>query len=271
MATVVYLAQTIGERPAGSDGEHLAAAWLAGQYSELGYSVRIQPFAYSRRGEPVTGMNIIATKPGDPAFGTLYVGAHYDTVARVAGSPLGGPGANDNASGTATVLEAARVLASEPLSLTVQFIAFGAEEDGLVGSYHFVDQLLPTDKLRAEGMLNLDCVGLGDRFYLYLYRASDTAFAESLGIQVDAIETSYFANSDHISFALARIPAAMFNIRPSDSACGPDYHSSRDTADKLNSAALQRAGEGLVDAIRNLSSAAEPRSVTTTFLPLAVR
>ncbi len=148
MATVVHLAQTIGERPAGSEGEQLAAGWLAGQYSELGYSVRIHSFAYSRRGEPVTGMNIIATKPGDPAYGTLYVGAHYDTVARVTGSPLGGPGANDNASGTATVLEAARVLASEPLSLTVQFIAFGAEEDGLVGSYHFVDQLLPTDKLQ---------------------------------------------------------------------------------------------------------------------------
>ncbi len=63
----------------------------------------------------------------------------------------------------------------------------------------------------------------------------------------------------------------MFNIRPADNACGPDYHSSRDTADKLDAGALQRAGEGLVEAIRNLSSEAQPRSVTTTFLPLVVK
>lgn len=64
----------------------------------------------------------------------MYVTAHYDSV------PFS-PGANDNGSGTSVMLEMARVLKSVPSDKEIRFIAFGAEELGLLGSSHYVDHL----------------------------------------------------------------------------------------------------------------------------------
>ena len=104
LAHATYLASEIGERPAGTLGEQLAAGWLAAQFAELGYTVRVQPFTFNRLGQPLVGMNVIATKPGLPGYGAVYVGAHYDTVG-IAPGFLGGPGAIDNASGVGVMLE----------------------------------------------------------------------------------------------------------------------------------------------------------------------
>src|SRR5439155_1318131 len=67
------------------------------------------------------------------------------------------PGANDNASGVATVLEVARLLAEVPTARSIHFVAFGAEELGLVGSGYYV----ATRTLSVRGMVNLDMVGHG--------------------------------------------------------------------------------------------------------------
>ncbi|MDH4206908.1 MAG: M28 family peptidase, partial [Desulfobacteraceae bacterium] len=82
-----------------------------------------------------TSQNIIGTKEGlDPSQGIVYMGAHYDTVST-------SPGANDNASGVAALLEAARVLNLRGYTKATQkFIAFGAKEVGLDGSYNYVNE-----------------------------------------------------------------------------------------------------------------------------------
>ena len=262
-----YLASEIGERPAGTVGEQQAAGWLAGQFAALGYAVRIQPFPFNRLGQPLVGMNVIASKPGLPGYGAVYVGAHYDTVG-IAPGFLGGPRPIDNASGVGVLLEGARIAAATFYTPTLHFIAFGAEEDFLVGSGHYVHELSARERVGAVGMLNLDCVGWGDEFQLIIARAEDRSFAESLGVDPDWLGTARWGASDHISFAAAGIPAAFFTFQRDDTVCGPGYHQQGDTADLLELPALLRAGEALVTALGSLASQATPRH--DTYLPLVI-
>jgi len=267
LAHATYLASEIGERPAGTLGEQLAAGWLAAQFAELGYTVRVQPFTFNRLGQPLVGMNVIATKPGLPGYGAVYVGAHYDTVG-IAPGFLGGPGAIDNASGVGVMLEGARVAATAVYTPTLHFIAFGAEEDYLIGSGRYVAQLSGRERVAAVGMLNLDCVGWGDEFRLLVAREQDRAFAEGLGVDADWLGSERWGASDHFSFAAVGIPAAFFNILRDDLVCGPGYHQQGDTADLLELPALQRAGDALLTALTSLSGQAAP--IHELYLPLAL-
>lgn len=267
LAHATYLASEIGERPAGTLGEQLAAGWLAGQFAELGYTVRVQPFPFNRLGQPLVGMNVIATKPGLPGYGAVYVGAHYDTVG-IAPNFLGGPGAIDNASGVGVLLEGARVAAGGSYTPTIHFIAFGAEEDYLVGSGRFVNGLSGRERAAAVGMLNLDCVGRGDEFRLLVAREQDRAFAEGLGVGADWLGSERWGASDHLSFASVGIPAAFFNVLRDDLVCGPGYHQQGDTADLLELPALQRAGDALLTALASLAAQSAP--IHDIYLPLAL-
>lgn len=116
----------------------------------------------------------------------VYVTAHYDSV------PFS-PGANDNGSGTSVMLEMARVLKSVPSDKEIRFIAFGAEELGLLGSSHYVDHLSEKELKRSEVNFNLDMVGTSwekaSELYVntldgqsnYVWESSRTA-AEKLGL-----------------------------------------------------------------------------------------
>ena len=99
------------------------------------------------------------------------IGAHLDSV------PLS-PGANDNASGVATVLEVARLLAEVPTARSIHFVAFGAEELGLVGSGYYV----ATRTLSVRGMVNLDMVGHGAQLLV----SNSAGRGELLGIAEQA-------------------------------------------------------------------------------------
>lgn len=97
------------------------------------------------------GINIYAEKPGTrPDAGTILLGSHYDTVER-------SPGADDNATAVATVLETARILAKQPTTRTLQVVFFDREEQGLLGSEAFVKQL-PTSN-RIQGAIVMDMIG----------------------------------------------------------------------------------------------------------------
>jgi hypothetical protein len=267
LAQAFHLSEEIGDRPGGSLGEQEAAGWLAGQFAALGYEVRVQPFPFYRRGVSLVGMNVIATRPGMPGYGVLYAGAHYDTVERIPGFDYGGPGANDNASGVGVLLDVARLYAVEPLTSTLTLIAFGAEEDGLVGSRYFVNQLPVGARLLAYGMLNFDCVGIGDELRLYYHRMADREFAERLPISADRIERLQHGGSDHAAFAEADIPSVLFNMHPESGVCGPEYHKPTDTYDTLERPAIDRTGRAAVDAVQYLMETATPRSVEFYYLP----
>jgi Zn-dependent M28 family amino/carboxypeptidase len=110
-------------------------------------------------------MNIVGKLDGsDPTLKNEYVvvGAHLDHVGEQAGE-IYAPGANDNASGSAAVLEIARAFVKSNIKLkrSIIFVLFASEELGLIGSKYFVDHSpVPLEKITA--MINLDCIGYGD-------------------------------------------------------------------------------------------------------------
>ncbi|MGM0497482.1 MAG: M20/M25/M40 family metallo-hydrolase, partial [Bacteroidota bacterium] len=109
-----------------------------------------------------TTMNVVGMLPAQNQTDEYIVlGAHLDHVGGQAGEVYF-PGANDNASGVASMLELARVLSTEkPQKRSIIFIAFAAEESGLEGSQYFVEHS-PVDINKIHAMLNMDCVGHGD-------------------------------------------------------------------------------------------------------------
>jgi len=183
--------------------------------------------------------NIIGTRTGTQAEqGTVYMGAHYDSV-------WFGPGANDNASGLGCLLEAARVLATQGHSTkaTIKFIAFGAEEPGLVGSQYHVFANEAEITSQGLGMVNMDMLGVGDTLLLGSLGLAGSELAlyaqekaESMGIEAWEAVTSN--NSDHVYFEVVGVPSVRLEQSPD-----PWYHAAGDSMDKINPVVLEANGE----------------------------
>jgi hypothetical protein len=193
--------------------------------------------------------NVMAVLPGKGPNADEYivVGAHYDHLGRgMMGSMVPGSkeihhGADDNGSGTTAILELATKLARGPrLSRSVLFITFTAEEEGLIGSDHFVDHPpVPLDRIVA--MLNLDMVGRVKNDVLFVGGSGTAApFDDMLrhADELSPLEIKYIGPmvgkggmgpSDHQTFAMKKIPVLFFF-----SGMHPDYHTPTDTADKIN-------------------------------------
>ncbi|MDW8298011.1 MAG: M20/M25/M40 family metallo-hydrolase [Anaerolineae bacterium] len=122
-----------------------------------------QPFAFTWQGRQVHAENVVAVLQGSMAGAGAYViGAHYDSI----GSPPNdenayAPGANDNGSGVAALLEIMRIMADQPHRATLIFVAFAAEETGRQGSIAFVENYLKAHLPHGvmRGMINLDMLG----------------------------------------------------------------------------------------------------------------
>ncbi len=170
MDTVRRLAGEIGPRHATSASYRRAADVVVAAFRQRGYDVRRDRFRVPGGvtwGVPVAAgrtLNVVATPPGfQPEQPHVIVGAHLDTVPQA-------PGAEDNASGVAVVLELARLAAAEPPDLPAVFIAFGAEEprgpgddDHHFGSRHYLQAMPGAQRRALVAMVSLDRVGTGTR------------------------------------------------------------------------------------------------------------
>ncbi|MBX6315245.1 MAG: M20/M25/M40 family metallo-hydrolase [Isosphaeraceae bacterium] len=199
--------------------------------------------------EPTVIKNVIGVLEGSGPLAeeTIVVGAHYDHLGRgdlgslAFGSREIHNGADDNASGTAMVLEMARRLARrpDPLSRRIVFMAFSGEERGLLGSAYYVEHpLYPLDKTVA--MVNFDMVGrLNGKKELTIYGAGSSAGLEELvkalgasqGLKVNLVQGTgeLFFSSDHASFYRKDIPVLFFF-----SGNHPDYHRPSDDTERIN-------------------------------------
>lgn len=161
---------TFSERAGAGRGVFAARAWIADQFRAIArtssgrmtvtFDSYVQPADGKRVPRDVEISSVIATLHGDEPGGRTYVmSSHFDSR-NSSNSDAGkdAPGADDNGSGTAAVIEAARVLAALPLHATVIFAAFDAEEQGLFGSAHFA-QSLKAAAVNVQGDLNNDIVG----------------------------------------------------------------------------------------------------------------
>jgi hypothetical protein len=135
-------------------GNHLAAQFLFDSYASFGYKPEYQWFDPAPEFQAFGGRtaNIVATLPGTTNPEIVYVvSSHYDSVDV-------GPGADDDASGTAALLEAARVLAGHPLPATVVFASVTGEEVGLLGSREFVRRAAER-RTHVAAAINNDMIG----------------------------------------------------------------------------------------------------------------
>ncbi|MFJ9386600.1 M28 family peptidase [Peribacillus sp. NPDC101481] len=191
-----------------------------------------------------TSYNVVATKKATKNIKAkkndiIYITGHHDSVA-------GAPGANDDASGTSVTLELARVLKNLPTDTEIRFVTFGAEENGLLGSQHYVSNLPDDDIKRIIANFNLDMVGSKDAGDLVILTNDGemnlvTELAQASSTRLNGEPTPYGqgGRSDHVSFAEAGIPAALFIHSPSE----PWYHTPDDTIDKISKEKLQDVAE----------------------------
>jgi hypothetical protein len=210
--------------------------------------------------------NVLAYLPGKTDE-YVIIGAHYDHLGRgnfdsLAPSQIGQihPGADDNASGTAGVLELARVLAPQKGQLRrgILFASFAGEELGLLGSAAWAKE--PTRPLeKAVAMLNMDMIGRikDQKVYIGGVGTGSTLKAaveqaqkeEKSGFKIEYSPGGY-SSSDHTSFVAKKIPVLFFF-----SGLHADYHKPSDTWEKINPESAARllevvaaTGEQLADA-----------------------
>ncbi|GAA4706090.1 M28 family metallopeptidase [Nocardioides conyzicola] len=252
MRTVRHLADVIGPRLATGPGFRRAATYVEGRFAATGYSVHRQPFrvpAGDSWGVPVRAgrsSNVVATGLGfDPTAPYVVVGAHLDTVAVA-------PGAEDNASGVAVLLELAHVLRGFP---QVVLVAFGGEEPRGPGDLHhfgskaYVEQLTDELGINLRAMVSLDRVGVGTVVPLSSVGGTPAALRDRLADVADDLGiptvVEHDSASDHESFADAGFLAARVGSTPY-----AGYHSAADVPAVVSPAQLGRVGDLLISWLR---------------------
>jgi hypothetical protein len=214
--------------------------------------------------------NVVAVLRGsDPHLKSesVVIGAHYDHIGfghyGTRNSSTEGqvhPGADDNASGTAVLVELARRLCESDIkpSRTIVFAAFSAEELGLFGSRHYVNHpAVPLSSTKA--MINLDMVGrLRDgRVTVFGTRSaqefSGIVNSAATGLGLELRESDGIGRSDHMPFYSKKIPALHFFT-----GVHADYHGPGDTWDKLNLEGMAKISELVLATVRSIANTHAP-------------
>lgn len=276
-------------RLTGSKEADSAATWIARQFEAAGVQPAgvdgwFQPFPVAADAPSVvgtglggrTGLNVLGLIRGtdpDRRDEVIVVGAHYDHLGTGVISSLSPElrgqvhnGADDNASGTAALLEIARQLAARPPARSVLLIAFSGEELGLLGSSHYVrNPVIPI--ARTVAMLNLDMVGrLREGRLLALGAATAAEFPAILdslnataGFDLRASGDGY-GRSDHASFYIAKVPVIHFFTDLHE-----DYHRASDDAATINTDGLAQVATFTARLARTLAD--RPAPLTFVDLP----
>ena len=190
--------------------------------------------------EAVKARNVLALLPGsDPEFSDeiVVIGAHYDHLGREPDGAIMN-GANDNASGVAAMLEIARLWQAQGFrpARSVLFAAWDGEEQGLLGSRHYVQY--PTRPLtRTVAMVNLDMVGTGEALRIDGEGATATQLRASAAAYSITTTLSFDGRSDHFPFHEAGVPAAMLIWWPD-----PLYHTPDDEVGAIEPQKLKAVG-----------------------------
>lgn len=240
MIHVRKLADDIGVRVKGTGAERRAAKYVARKLRGFGYEVEMQRFTVGGN----TSRNVVARWPGAKRF-PLVVGGHIDSVPK-------SPGANDNASGVAAVVELARIFKGTSQVNFITFVAFGSEEFDSAhtthhdGSAHFVEKLGRRGRRRLAGMISVDMVAdgrpllVGNSNISGRHKVANTLYNKirKRSIAVDRI--TLCDCSDHGPFEHRGMDAAFAYSGPE-----PDYHSPQDTTPNMKPNDLLRTGRAL--------------------------
>jgi hypothetical protein len=273
-------------RGLGSPGLDAAGQYVADRFNAYGLAPGGDAGTYFQRftvpkgedGRPHEVANVIGILPGaNAAFKdqSAILGAHLDHLGlgwpdvHTGDEGKVHPGADDNASGVAVMLELARVLASgdkPPRTLIV--IAFTGEEAGRLGSKYYVEHAV-RPLAKVEGMINLDTVGrLGTQKLTALGTGTATEWPHIFrgasfvtGVESRSVPES-IESSDQVSFVEKNVPAVQIFT-----AAHADYHRPSDTADKIDVAGLVKVATFVKEGIVYLAERPEP--LTNTIKPAA--
>ena len=211
-----------------SAGKNLVGDYLFEKLVDYGYTVEFDDFIYN--GTPCR--NVVATKTGVTSPDEYVVlGGHYDSTSE---QPAGlAPGAEDNGSGSSLVMEVARMAAALDFDRSVQFVLFDAEEVGLQGSQHFVDEAVAAGRTIVSA-ITADMVCFYDDDYGVIIEG-ETPWESLMTVMEDSVadyttlssRKDYNSwGSDHVPFQQAGIPA--FLAIDWDWGSYPYYHESTD-------------------------------------------
>lgn len=202
--------------------ERSTANYLLDKFANIGLETQLQTVPYDEYGYET--FNAIGILRGQDSSQSIVIGAHYDAV---------GEGANDNASGIVALLQIAQKLQSKRLPFDVYFVAFGGEEQGLLGSDYFVKHFSQNYKLALSTirvMFNMDSIANGDNLYLHcenkstnlanfiLQNQSGVATLQEKPYAVGTFNADMWGygyyemvqGSDHTPFRVSGIPVANF-------------------------------------------------------------
>ncbi len=223
-----------------------------------------------------TTRNIAARLEGDGSVdGAFYVTAHYDAIARhdegwmENWTTYPAPGANDNGTGVAALIEIARALSGQQMPFDVVFVLFSAEELGLLGSEDYVQTMTQDQKDEVLGVLNFDMIGYvdegADPGVLVVSNISSGWLAdlamESVGRYDPTLSAVLLKPGltifDHTSFWNAGMDAISFAepFDESNRVLYPYYHSAADTIGHVDFEQVERIAQSAVDLISDLADA----------------
>jgi hypothetical protein len=218
-----------------------AATWARRQLDAMGYATTVQPISIPVLADD--SQNVVAERLGTGS-GTrdlVLVVAHLDSINIRGGPEADAPGGDDNATGSAGLLEIARVLKDHAAERDLRFVLFGGEEEGLLGSQQYIDNLPAADRARIRAVINMDMIGtLNAPTPSVLLEGA--AVSQSLIHELASAAATYTAldiqtslqpfNSDHVSFIEEGFPAVL-TIEGTDGA-NDNVHTANDTLDNID-------------------------------------
>lgn len=243
--------ESFGVRSGGSAAEKAAAEYLRDRLADAGLDARIEEFPLPNG---ATSRNVVARVAGS-SDAVVVLGAHID-------SKPPSPGANDNATGSAALLQIAEILAEQPVVPTVEIVFYGAEEtigsdpnDHHFGSRFRVAQMSPAERSATAGMLSVDMIGYGSSLHSRtMGRGPRTlsdmllAHGSSVGIGITYLKDPGKSGwSDHEAYELAGIPVSWIEWRDD-----PVYHTAGDTSSHIQSDRFEVAGRLVLGFVRSL-------------------
>ncbi|MEW5795616.1 MAG: M20/M25/M40 family metallo-hydrolase [Candidatus Zixiibacteriota bacterium] len=245
-----------------------ARDWIAQKFRDWGYTdVTTPAFYYGGAWH----YNVKAVKPGvaEPDK-VIVIGGHYDSYVRSDQSPgrfIYAPGADDDGSGTALTLEAARVLANVPLRKTVIFMPFGAEEIGLVGSQNASADFV-TAGTKLEVMYNFDMVAFtANSYWDFEFSSGDITayrdFSIASAVRVSdliPVTASAGSSSDHYPFDQRGFPIVN-HIESDFNTLG--WHTNLDLTSRLNIPYFAEVTKTAVASLAVVADAAFPARITS--------
>lgn len=254
-----------------------ARRWIFDEFNRVGggrLDVSVHEFPLTYGGQITAQQNVVATLPGSGAYGgTVMLMAHYDSRgADVADGQSLAPGANDNASGVAVLLEAARLLSTRQWPQTIIFVAFTAEEQGTLGSKEYVQEVM-LDGMVIEAAINNDIVGgragipQTVRVFapgpensrpIQLARFMDVTadlYSPMFSVDIQQAPDREGRFSDHREFLAVGVPAVRITESLEDFSA---QHNSEDSSDKIDYEYLVQVARLNVAALANLAGSPPP-------------